>query len=281
MPFQDKQSWLAEQEVFKLPQLDHDNILQFMSAEKRGDNLQTEFWLITAFHEKGSLCDYLKVTNASAQVQLACSNPSGSRSCRLSVDCRSNGGVCVFCLYSNVIFIDPLLPFLSSVTIFPSVQHCIMAGTVSHCGVHGSGIDTPARRATSLQRRQLQTSRGSPRFQIQERSAQIGLDSLYRWFRTSTYFLSWTSRWRYSRTGNLTYNNYYVSKLDNTVLLLIRLAPAVTWLPRCWKGPLILTVTLFCALICTLALSSCGSWCHVVVPRTGPFQNTYSLSKRR
>ena len=61
-PLQDKQSWLAEQEVFKLPQLDHDNILQFMSAEKRGDNLQTEFWLITAFHEKGSLCDYLKVT---------------------------------------------------------------------------------------------------------------------------------------------------------------------------------------------------------------------------
>ena len=32
-----------------------------MSAEKRGDSLQTEFWLITAFHEKGSLCDYLKV----------------------------------------------------------------------------------------------------------------------------------------------------------------------------------------------------------------------------
>ena len=58
---QDKQSWLAEQEVFKLPQLDHANILQFMSAEKRGDSLQTEFWLITAFHEKGSLCDYLKV----------------------------------------------------------------------------------------------------------------------------------------------------------------------------------------------------------------------------
>lgn len=60
---QDKQSWLAEQEVYKLPQLSHDNILQFMSAEKRGDNLQTEFWLITAFHEKGSLCDYLKVSN--------------------------------------------------------------------------------------------------------------------------------------------------------------------------------------------------------------------------
>ena len=53
---------MAEQEVFKLPQLDHNNILHFMSAERRGDSLQTEFWLITDFHEKGSLCDFLKVS---------------------------------------------------------------------------------------------------------------------------------------------------------------------------------------------------------------------------
>jgi activin receptor type-2 len=38
----------------------HDNILRFIGVEKRGDNLQAEFWLITAFHENGSLCDYLK-----------------------------------------------------------------------------------------------------------------------------------------------------------------------------------------------------------------------------
>lgn len=64
-PLQDKQSWLAEQEVFKLPQLDHNNILHFMSAERRGDSLQTEFWLITDFHEKGSLCDFLKCNSIS------------------------------------------------------------------------------------------------------------------------------------------------------------------------------------------------------------------------
>jgi activin receptor type-2 len=64
MPFdsmlQDKQSWLSEQEIFKLPHMDHEDILQYIGVEKRGDNLQAEFWLITAFHEKGSLCDYLK-----------------------------------------------------------------------------------------------------------------------------------------------------------------------------------------------------------------------------
>ncbi|XP_066600367.1 activin receptor type-2B [Prorops nasuta] len=59
-PIQDKQSWQTEQEIFKLAHMDHENILRFIGVEKRGDNLQTEFWLITAYHEKGSLCDYLK-----------------------------------------------------------------------------------------------------------------------------------------------------------------------------------------------------------------------------
>lgn len=59
-PIQDKQSWQSEQEIFKLAYMDHQDILRFIGVEKRGDNLQAEFWLITAYHEKGSLCDYLK-----------------------------------------------------------------------------------------------------------------------------------------------------------------------------------------------------------------------------
>jgi len=59
-PLQDKQSWYAEQEIYSLPQMTHDNILKFIGIEKRGENLQLEFWLVTAFHERGSLCDYLK-----------------------------------------------------------------------------------------------------------------------------------------------------------------------------------------------------------------------------
>lgn len=59
-PVQDRQSWIVEVDVYSLPQLSHENILQFIGAEKRGENLQAEFWLITAYHERGSLCDYLK-----------------------------------------------------------------------------------------------------------------------------------------------------------------------------------------------------------------------------
>ncbi|XP_054280193.1 activin receptor type-2A [Macrosteles quadrilineatus] len=60
LSIQDKPSWLAEQEIFKLPHMNHENILRYIGVEKRGENLQAELWLITGFHEKGSLCDYLK-----------------------------------------------------------------------------------------------------------------------------------------------------------------------------------------------------------------------------
>nr|XP_018896083.1 PREDICTED: activin receptor type-2A-like [Bemisia tabaci]XP_018896084.1 PREDICTED: activin receptor type-2A-like [Bemisia tabaci]XP_018896085.1 PREDICTED: activin receptor type-2A-like [Bemisia tabaci] len=57
---QDKQLWQTEQEIFKLNHMDHENILHYIGAEKHGDNLHAEFWLITTFHEQGSLHDFLK-----------------------------------------------------------------------------------------------------------------------------------------------------------------------------------------------------------------------------
>ncbi|XP_077996714.1 activin receptor type-2A-like [Glandiceps talaboti] len=60
-PYQDKDSWLKEQEIYELNLMkSHPNILQYMGAEKRGEALNQELWLVTEFHEHGSLCDYLK-----------------------------------------------------------------------------------------------------------------------------------------------------------------------------------------------------------------------------
>ena len=61
-PLQDKASWQAEQDIYNLPRMEHDNILKFLGAERRGEshNLQTEFWLTSEYHERGSLCDFLK-----------------------------------------------------------------------------------------------------------------------------------------------------------------------------------------------------------------------------
>ncbi|XP_070694810.1 activin receptor type-2A isoform X2 [Pempheris klunzingeri] len=58
-PLQDKHSWQNEYEIYILSGR-HENLLQFICAEKRGSSLDVELWLITAYHEKGSLTDYLK-----------------------------------------------------------------------------------------------------------------------------------------------------------------------------------------------------------------------------
>ncbi|XP_074550894.1 activin receptor type-2A-like isoform X2 [Halichoeres trimaculatus] len=59
-PIQDKQSWQTEYEIFNMVGMRHENLLHFIGAERRGSHLDMELWLITAYHEKGSLTDYLK-----------------------------------------------------------------------------------------------------------------------------------------------------------------------------------------------------------------------------
>ncbi|XP_029380371.1 activin receptor type-2B isoform X1 [Echeneis naucrates] len=59
-PVQDKQSWQNERDIFMTPGMRHENILRYIAAEKHGTNLETELWLITEFHERGSLTDHLK-----------------------------------------------------------------------------------------------------------------------------------------------------------------------------------------------------------------------------
>lgn len=57
----DKQSWQNEYEIYSLPGMKHDNILQFIGAEKRGTSIDVDLWLITAFHEK--VCLVLNVVS--------------------------------------------------------------------------------------------------------------------------------------------------------------------------------------------------------------------------
>lgn len=40
--------------------MDHPNILHFIGAEKHLENMQVDYWLITDYHDRGSLCDFLK-----------------------------------------------------------------------------------------------------------------------------------------------------------------------------------------------------------------------------
>lgn len=59
----EKTSWLTEQQVFELPQFAHDNILRYIRSEVNvnpSSPFLLEYWIITEYHEMGSLCDYLK-----------------------------------------------------------------------------------------------------------------------------------------------------------------------------------------------------------------------------
>lgn len=60
---ENRTSWNQEYEIYRLPQMRHENILCFLGAEKRAEPhipFATEYWLVTEYHELGSLYDYLK-----------------------------------------------------------------------------------------------------------------------------------------------------------------------------------------------------------------------------
>ncbi|XP_022690033.1 TGF-beta receptor type-1-like isoform X1 [Varroa jacobsoni] len=55
----DERSWFREVEIYQTVMLRHDNILGFIAADNKDNGTWTQLWLVTDFHEKGSLFDYL------------------------------------------------------------------------------------------------------------------------------------------------------------------------------------------------------------------------------
>nr|XP_033802635.1 TGF-beta receptor type-2-like isoform X2 [Geotrypetes seraphini] len=58
-PCEEYSSWKNESQIFADVHLKHENVLQFLTAEERGNGPQREYWLITAYHSRGNLKDYL------------------------------------------------------------------------------------------------------------------------------------------------------------------------------------------------------------------------------
>ncbi|KAA0707176.1 Activin receptor type-1 [Triplophysa tibetana] len=56
----DEQSWFRETEIYNTVQLRHENILGFIASDMTSKNSSTQLWLVTHFHELGSLYDYLQ-----------------------------------------------------------------------------------------------------------------------------------------------------------------------------------------------------------------------------
>ncbi|KAM9855708.1 serine/threonine-protein kinase receptor R3 isoform 1-T2 [Aulostomus maculatus] len=74
----DEQSWFRETEIYNTVQLRHDNILGFIASDMTSKNSSTQLWLVTHFHELGSLYDFLQYSSLEPE--------NGLRMC-LSVAC--------------------------------------------------------------------------------------------------------------------------------------------------------------------------------------------------
>ncbi|XP_064153387.1 bone morphogenetic protein receptor type-1B-like [Anguilla rostrata] len=72
-------SWFRETEIYQTVLMRHENILGFIAADIKGTGSWTQLYLITDYHESGSLYDYLKSTtlDTKAMLRLAYSSVSG------------------------------------------------------------------------------------------------------------------------------------------------------------------------------------------------------------
>lgn len=52
-------SWFREAEIYQTVMLRHENILGFIAADNKDNGTWTQLWLVTDFHENGSLFDFL------------------------------------------------------------------------------------------------------------------------------------------------------------------------------------------------------------------------------
>ncbi|XP_013785792.2 LOW QUALITY PROTEIN: activin receptor type-1-like, partial [Limulus polyphemus] len=59
----DEASWTRETEIYSTVLLRHENILGFIGSDVTSHNSCTQLWLVTHYHERGSLYDYLNLTD--------------------------------------------------------------------------------------------------------------------------------------------------------------------------------------------------------------------------
>ncbi|XP_061782975.1 bone morphogenetic protein receptor, type IBb [Nerophis lumbriciformis] len=88
----EEDSWFRETEIYQTFLMRHDNILGFIAADIKGTGSWTQLYLITDYHENGSLYDYLKsnTLDVNAVLKLAYSSVSGL--CHLHTEIHGTQG---------------------------------------------------------------------------------------------------------------------------------------------------------------------------------------------
>lgn len=88
----DEKSWFRESEIYNTVMLRHDHILGFIASDMTSRNSCTQLWLITHYHELGSLYDYLNrnVIDAPLACRLALSAASGLVHLHTEITCNNS-----------------------------------------------------------------------------------------------------------------------------------------------------------------------------------------------
>ncbi|XP_073926928.1 activin receptor type-1C isoform X2 [Castor canadensis] len=75
----DERSWFREAEIYQTVMLRHENILGFIAADNKDNGTWTQLWLVSEYHEQGSLFDYLNrnIVTVAGMIKLALSIASG------------------------------------------------------------------------------------------------------------------------------------------------------------------------------------------------------------
>ncbi|KRT85860.1 protein kinase, partial [Oryctes borbonicus] len=75
----EERSWFREAEIYQTVMLRHENILGFIAADNKDNGTWTQLWLITDYHEYGSLFDYLgkNTLDVSSMIRMALSIATG------------------------------------------------------------------------------------------------------------------------------------------------------------------------------------------------------------
>ncbi|XP_064598596.1 activin receptor type-1-like isoform X2 [Liolophura sinensis] len=88
----DEQSWARETEIYNTVLLRHDNILGYMASDMTSRNSCTQLWLITQYHEHGSLYDYLNVNILDHERMLMLAHSAAAGLVHLHMEIRGKEG---------------------------------------------------------------------------------------------------------------------------------------------------------------------------------------------
>ena len=88
----DERSWFREIDIYQTVCLRHENILGYIAADNMDASTHTQLWLVTEYHENGSLYDYLMTHTISVPILLKMMLSIASGLCHLHMPIESTNG---------------------------------------------------------------------------------------------------------------------------------------------------------------------------------------------